>query len=79
MRIEADDIATIPLPCPIHSRCYLDAHSKFPFERAIIELLTVSEQGLPFRLLLEIIHDQEGMKISPSSFATNLEQLVLLI
>ena len=51
-----------------------------PFERAIIELLTVSEQGLPFRLLLEIIHEfVKGMEdLHPQVLQQTLEQLVQL-
>ena len=54
--VNADEIATIPLPLPGFIQDVILARiQKHPFERAIIELLTVSEQGLPFRLLLEII------------------------
>ena len=59
MRIEEDEIATVPLPLPgFIQDVILKRIQELPaFERAIIELLTVSEQGLPFRLLLEIIHE----------------------
>lgn len=58
MRIATEDIATIPLPLPsvIQEAVLHRIHKLPPFERAIIELLTVSEQGLPIKLLLEIIH-----------------------
>ena len=48
------------------------------FERAIIELLTVSEQGLPFRLLLEIIHEfVKGMDdLHPDVLQQTLKKLV---
>lgn len=82
MRIEADAIATIPLPLPgfIQDVILTRIQNLPPFERAIIELLTVSEQGLPFRLLLDIIHEfVKGMEdLHPKILEQTLEQLVLL-
>ena len=82
MRIKADQIATIPLPLPgfIQDVILTRIQNLPPFERAIIELLTVSEQGLPFRLLLEIIHEfVKGMEeLHPKVLEQTLERLVHL-
>jgi len=82
MKISEDAISTVPLPLPdfIQDVILERIQNLPPFERAIIELLTVSEQGIPFRLLLEIIHEfVKGMeRLHPSMLQQTLERLVRL-
>ena len=80
MRISEDNIATVPLPLPNFIQdTILKRIQQLPsFERAIIELLTVSEQGIHFRILLDIIHEfVKGMSdLSPIVLQKTLEKLV---
>ncbi len=82
MQISKEDIGTVPLPLPAFiQRTILDRIQKLPpFERAIIEFLTVSEQGIPFRLLLDIIHEfVKGMQnLHPTVLQKTLDRLIEL-
>ncbi len=58
MRIDSEEIQTIPLPLSDSIQAsILERFQELPLlERHIIDLLTVSEQGLSFELLLEILN-----------------------